>query len=101
MVENNYGIRTIIIESEAKSFCPLGKSWYTNHFTVKFEPAGVIPDYCVMDKWIAENIEGKELIIEAAVDALYNYLETTYSPNFLEVTSYVEDAKHSVVTITK
>lgn len=101
MVKNEFGIKTITIESTAKCFCPLGQDWYTNNFTVEFEPGEFIPDYCEMDKWIEENINGKIMIIEKAVAMLYDYLSTTYCPAGLYVESYVDDAKHSTVTVSK
>ena len=101
MVKNEFGIKSITIESKAKCFCPLGKDWYTNKFTVDFEPGEFIPDYCEMDEWIDANINGKTLIIEAAVAMLYSYLEETYRPAGLHVESFVEDARHSAVTVFK
>ena len=101
MVENVYGIRKIEIRSEAKCFCPLGKDWYTNHFKVEFVPGEAIPDYCEMDKWIAENINGKNLIIEDAVARLQSYLSEAYRPAYCIVESHVNDAKHSSVVVIK
>lgn len=101
MVKNTYGIGNIIIRSTAKCYCPLGKDWYTNNFEIEFTPGEYIPDYCESDKWIEENINGKSMIIEEAVDSLYNYLEEMYKPEYLYVTSHVEDAKHSAVIVSK
>lgn len=101
MVKNEFGIKSIIVESTAKCYCPLGNDWYTNQFTVEFNPGEYIPDYCEMDNWIAVNINGQTMIIEAAVDKLYSYLIETYKPNDLYVESYVDDARHSTVTVCK
>lgn len=101
MVENTYGISSINFSPTAKCFCPLGKDWYTNNFDVTFVPDEHIPDYCEVDKWIDENINRKELIIEAAVAALYDYLNDTYAPHTLVVSSHVKDAKHCPVKATK
>ena len=101
MVKNTYKIKHITIESTAQCFCPLGNDWYTNQFVVDFVPAEYIPDYCEMDKWITENINGKHMIIEQAVAMLYDYLHNTYYPVDLHVESYVEDAKHSAVTVSR
>ena len=101
MVENTYGIAHISIDSEAKCFCPLGQDWYTNHFEVDFYPNKYIPDYCEMDKWIAENINGKHLIIEDAVCRLHDYMMQTYQPEDCTVISRVDDAKHSKVVVIK
>lgn len=101
MVKNDFRIKTITIHSTAKCYCPLGEDWYTNQFTVEFYPGAYIPDYCEMDKWIQGNINGQSMIIEAAVDALYSYLQNAYNPLALCVQSYVDDARHSAVTVTK
>lgn len=99
MVLNTYGIKQIKIESTAKCFCPLGQDWYTNRFLVDICPDKHIPDYCEFDKWIAENINGKELIIEDAVSKLYDYFTRTYEPKHCVVQSEVNDAKHSNVIV--
>lgn len=101
MVRNEYGIAMIRIESTAKCFCPLGQDWYTNQFEIYFEPDELIPDYCEMDRWIEENINQMHMIIEYAVAALHKYLTDTYKPKSCKVTSYVDDAKHSAVVVTK
>ena len=101
MVENTFGIKHIVIESTAKCYCPLGQDWYTNQFYVDFVPGAFIPDYCEMDNWIATNINGKSMIIEQAVAMLYEYLRDTYKPADLNVESYVDDATHSAVTVSR
>lgn len=101
MVTNSFGIKAITIESTAKCYCPLGNDWYTNKFTVDFVPGEFIPDYCEMDAWIAANINGKTMIIEDAVSSLHKYLQETYHPASLRVKSYVNDARHSTVTVCK
>lgn len=101
MVKNDFGITAITIESTAKCYCPLGNDWYTNKFTVDFVPGKNIPDYCEMDKWIATHINGQTMIIEDAVASLHKYLQYTYLPASLRVKSYVNDARHSAVTVCK
>ena len=98
---NTYGIKVIQIEAEAKCFCPLGKDWYTNHFLIEMNPAEFIPDYCDIDNFIKEKINGAHLIIEAAVDFLYAYIKNEYAPEYLKITSYVDDATHSTVNVVK
>lgn len=101
MVKNDFGINAITIECSAKCYCPLGRDWYTNKFTVDFVPGENIPDYCELDTWIAANINGQSMIIEDAVASLHKHLKTTYSPASLRVKSYVNDARHSTVTVCK
>lgn len=100
-VKNTYGIGKIVIHSDAKSYCWLGKAWYTNHFEVEIEPAKDIPDYCELDAFIAKTIEGESVIIEESVNLLYNHIVETYKPKKCKVTSRVNDAHHSAVEITK
>lgn len=101
MVENKYGIGEIEIECKAKCFCPLGNDWYTNQFTIMIVPDKKIPDYCEVDAWIERTINGKTMIIEAAVDALHKHIVEGYEPKECRVVSYVDDAKHSTVTVCK
>lgn len=101
MVKNEYGISMIEISAEAKSYCPLGHDWYTNHFKISFFPDQFIPDYCEVDDWIKQNINGQELIIEAAVDKLHRHLCEKYDPVECVIESFVDDAAHSTVTVHK
>lgn len=101
MIKNTFEIDDITITTEAKCFCPLGKDWYTNHFDIRLEPGEFIPDYCDVDKWIDENIDGTEKIVEEAVSMLFEHIKTTYKPLELTVDSYVDDARHSDVSISK
>lgn len=98
---NTHGIKKITIFAEAKCFCPLGKDWYTNRFEIDIEPAQYIPDYCDIDKYIAENINGKHMIIEEAVAKLYEYIKGEYAPAKCKISSYVDDATHSAVAVVK
>lgn len=43
--ENRYGVRKIVYKQKCRCFCPIGKTDYTNEFTVTMEPAEIIPDY--------------------------------------------------------
>ena len=99
MIRNDYGVRTLKMYPSAKSYCPLGKDWYTNEFEVKMQVKDAIPDYCEVEAWLDENIRGKSLIVEEAVSKFRQYLETTYSPVTLEVTSSVCDALHFPVIV--
>lgn len=101
MIKNEYKIEHISIESTAKCFCPLGKDWYTNQFTIDMYPNSYLPDYCELDAFIKENINGRHLIIEAAVAMLFEHVMEKYSPASLDVISYVDDAAHSAVTVTR
>ena len=68
--ENRYGVRKIVYKQKCRCFCPIGKADYTNEFTVTMEPAEIIPDYCEIDKFIRECLEGESLVIEEAASKL-------------------------------
>ena len=36
--ENRYGVRKIVYKQKCRCFCPIGKAYYTNEFTVTIEP---------------------------------------------------------------
>ena len=44
MVKNFMKIKMIEMQPIAKTYCPLGKAYYTNRFTVSFTPTHLIPD---------------------------------------------------------
>ena len=101
MLENKQGIREIEMFPTAQCYCPLGDDIYSNQFKVTLRPDRFFPNYCDIQAWIGENIEGKALIIEDAVDRLYEHLLRTYAPKSLEVRSHVDDAGHFPVTVVK
>lgn len=101
MIENTYGIYSIVYKPTAICFCPLGQDYYRNRFEVVIEPNKFIPDYCELDKWIEENINGETLIIEEAVAKLHEYIEKQYKPLWLNVTSHVARGRHSEVIVSK
>ena len=83
--ENRYGVRKIVYKQKCRCFCPIGKTDYTNEFTVTMEPAEIIPDYCEIDKFIRECLEGESLVIE--------------DPSWIMVESAVNDAPHGNVVV--
>ena len=97
---NSQGITQIKFTHDIQCFCPLGNDWYTNHVTVEFEPTSIIPDYCEIDDF-TRSLGGESLIIEDVVNTIYDYMNKSYKPNMLRVTSYVDDAKHMPVTVVK
>lgn len=101
MIDNDYGIGKITIELEARCFCPMGNDWYTNNFTVFFEPDKSIPDYCEVDNFVKKEIENKNFIIEKAVMVLHEFFMKNYKPKSCKVISYAGNATHSPVTVEK
>ena len=74
---------------------------YTNNFTIEFVPAEFIFDYLDVEKWIEDKLNNETLIIEDCVAMLFDYINETYQPEFLAVTSEVNDALHGPVVVTK
>ena len=101
MLKNEYGIKEIIMYPKVICYCPLGNDWYSNSFEVYMKVKQSIPDYCEIEKWLDKNMRGKSLIIEDAIEMFYKYLSETYSPIAIEVSSYVEDAKHFPVRVKR
>ena len=83
--ENRYGVRKIVYKQKCRCFCPIGKADYTNEFTVTMEPAEIIPDYCEIDKFIRECLEGESLVIEEAASKLKKKLVEEVHPSWIMV----------------
>ncbi len=101
IIENTQGITQIIYKTKTKNYCPIGKDWYTSNIQVQIVPDKTIPDYIDLDKFVAEQISQKEMIIENVIDALYSHISTEYAPKSLTVEIKVDDATHSEVIVTK
>lgn len=97
--ENRYGVRKIVYKQKCRCFCPIGKTDYTNEFTVTMEPTEIIPDYCEIDKFIHECLEGESLVIEEAASKLKKKLVEDVHPSWIMVESAVNDASHGNVVV--
>ena len=89
--ENRYGVRKIVYKQKCRCFC--------NEFTVTMEPAEIIPDYCEIDKFIRECLEGENLVIEEAASKLKKKLVEDVHPSWIMVESAVNDASHGNVVV--
>lgn len=98
-IENEPKVEEIIYEDTVINFCPIGKSLYRNNLTITIHPDKVLPDYIEMHQEIRE-LEGKNLIIEEAVDLVLEIVKK-YKPHGAIVTTVVDDANHPKVTISK
>lgn len=98
MLDNCYQVKRIKIKQHCRCFCPIGKKHYTNNFTVTIIPDETIPDYCKIDAWIAENLEGETLLIEEAAMRLQNWLANELSC-IVVVQDEVIDAGHGAVVV--
>ena len=63
-------------------------------------PKKWIPDYCEIDKFIREQLDGKSLVIEDAACKLKQWLTGEIHPYWVEVESDVTDGVHGHVTVT-
>ena len=100
IIQNEQDIYKIEMYPKVRCFCPLGDGWYSGQITIQFYPEDVIPDYCDIEKWIKENIDGRSLIIEDAVSKIYDFL-LKYKPGGLHVIADVKDAGHFPVEVYK
>lgn len=90
MIKNNEQISSIIMKPFAECLCGIGKDWYHIQFDITFVPGDFYPDYMDVSRFISDNISGRELNIEQAVDALGKMLYETYCPKHLTVKGIVD-----------
>lgn len=99
-LKHTQGLSNIHMHFEMQLYCPQGFEHYTGTFDVDFVPGDFIPDYCELDKLFREKC-GSNLIVEDAVEWVYNTLKNEYSPVGLKVTMSVQNALHFDVTVEK
>lgn len=100
-IQNTQGIKRIDMMPIAHCLCAIGKDWYTIKFEITIYPEEEYPDYMDVMKWLTENVEGRELNIEDAVDLIYGYLTNSLSCE-VEVVADVSDAStHCPVRVVK
>lgn len=97
-MDNSFDIKKIEYKATAHCYCPLGNDWYTNNIIITIYPAYTLVDYCDIDKFIKNEIEGKKYIIEEAVAAIKKEIQNMASCD-VEVRSTVADAVHGEVTV--
>lgn len=98
MLNNHYQVKKITFKQHCRCFCPIGKKHYTNNFTVTIIPEALIPDYCKIDEWITEHLEGQTLLIEEASKQLQSWLSKELSCE-VQVQNEVTDATHGDVMV--
>jgi hypothetical protein len=97
--QNTQGITRINFQYRTHNFCTIGKVHYTNTFEVLMEPGETIPDYDEVERDI-KALDGKELIIEEAVNAVFGIL-ADYQPKKLTVSSTARGNGHFPVLVEK
>lgn len=99
-IENKENVSLIIMKPTACVKCQIGQDWYQCNFEVKFIPHESYPDYIEVQKFISDEIDGKEMNIEQATRILYEHLKR-YDPSALEITNHVRGCKtHFDVDVT-
>ena len=92
-------IDEIKYQDTLKCFCTISGGLYTNNLTIKFVPNKMLPDYIKLHDDI-QKLQLHSLIIEEAVDKVLDIV-LKYDPLYAQVESFVADASHPTVTITK
>lgn len=101
-IPNNEGIKSIIMKPTVSTLCAIGQDWFQSQLTITFIPNDCYPDYIEVQKWIMDNIDGKEMNIEHVVKAIYDFLANEYKPKALIIENYVEKCKsHFDVIVNK
>lgn len=91
-IPNTENVQKIIMHPSACVKCQIGQDWYKINFDACFIPTDCYPDYMEVQKYVMNEIDGKELNIEQATRLLYDFLNL-YKPADLEVTANVSDNK--------
>lgn len=99
--KNKQGISHIKMKGKFECYCPLGKAPYTGHLSIHVWTPKRIPDYCDVDKFIAEKVNGHDLIIEDAVIKVLDFMADQIKHGEVEVKCKVNDAAHSPVVVSK
>lgn len=99
-IVNNERVSQIVMKPKACMKCRIGQDWYQSNFEVIFYPNKYYPDYMEVQKFVMNEIDGKELNIEEAARILYDYL-MIYEPTALTVVNHIFDCKsHFDVDVT-
>lgn len=100
-IPNKEKVTEIVMHPTAYTKCEIGQDWFLNRFEVHFLPNDSYPDYMEVNAFIQNNIEGKEMNIEAAAYTLYDFLKKEYAPKEVWVIDHIRDCKtHFDVDVT-
>lgn len=98
--EHTQGISKVTFNKTITAFCPLGDDYYTAHINVEFAPDKVMMDYLDEEDYF-KSLSGTKMIIEDLVAAVHKRYTDTYSPKYVKVTVFAENATHFPVTVVK
>lgn len=100
LLEHHQSLSDIHFDFELQLYCPQGSEHYTAQMSVDMVPGKYLPDYVELDNEFRQGC-GKELIIEDAVEWVYNLIQERYSPAKLRVEAAVKNAVHFDVRVGK
>lgn len=78
-IDNTQGVQRIEFKLHVVCFCTIGKEWYNMDVRCIVDVGDYYPDYCDIQRYINDNIQGKGLTIE---DALFKVKEFMGQYNF-------------------
>lgn len=91
-IPNKEGVAAITMKPTAYVKCKIGQDWYKCEFEAEFNPNECYPDYMEVNRFVMDNIDGREMNIEEATRVLYEYL-LKYEPHNLNVTNHIRGCK--------
>ena len=99
-LEHHQKLSDIHFDFDLQLYCPQGNEHYTAQMSVDMVPGKYLPDYIELDKEFRHGC-GKDLIIEDAVEWVFNLIQSRYAPAKLRVEAEVKNAVHFDVRVGK
>ena len=99
-LEHHQKLGDIHFDFDLQLYCPQGNEHYTAQMSVDMVPGKYLPDYIELDKEFRHGC-GKDLIIEDAVEWVFNLIQSRYAPAKLRVEAEVKNAVHFDVRVGK
>ena len=99
-LEHHQKLSDIHFDFDLQLYCPQGNEHYTAQMSVDMVPGKYLPDYIELDKEFRRGC-GKDLIIEDAVEWVFNLIQSRYAPAKLRVEAEVKNAVHFDVRVGK
>lgn len=99
-IPNPHKINEITLEKNLTLYCPMGKDMYHACIHATIIPGDEIMDYCETDRFL-KDMNKAPLIIEDAVNAVYQHIHEAIKPRWLEVSITAVSDAHMPVTVTK
>lgn len=99
-IKNKMRVDKIEFNKTVILYCPIGKGNYQATFNIELHLDEYIPDYLDIEKWFKE-FEGKHLIIEEAIEEVYQFFKCNYKPIACYVSCEAVSSIHFTVKVTK